>query len=54
MKKIYWYLFCSLIIFQSNGQNTIGLPDIVNHPKKSYGGGLQNLNKNFADRNQIS
>jgi len=24
------------------GQNTIGLPDVVNYPKKTYGGGLQN------------
>ena len=53
MKKIYWCLFCSLILFQSNGQNTIGLPDIVNHPKKSYGGGLQNWDISQDDAGNI-
>ena len=42
MKKVYFLLICSQILFQSFGQSTIGMPDIVNHPKKSYGGGLQN------------
>lgn len=42
MKKILLrciLLFCAL---PALGQNTIGLPDVVNYPKKNYGGGLQN------------
>ena len=42
MKKIWYYLFVCSFFFEAIGQNTIGLPDIVNHPKKIYGGGLQN------------
>lgn len=42
MKKIWYYLFLCSFFFEAIGQNTIGLPDIVNHPKKIYGGGLQN------------
>ena len=39
MKRIILFI---LIPFSLMGQNTIGLPDIVNHTKKTYGAGLQN------------
>ena len=32
----------TLLVFSALGQNTIGLPDVVNYSKKTYGGGLQN------------
>ena len=38
-------LLCLVGLFGAllaSAQNTIGLPDVVNYPKKSYGGGLQN------------
>ena len=30
-----------MIALQATGQNTIGLPDVINYPKKAYGAGLQ-------------
>ena len=39
MKRIILFL---LMPFSLLGQNTIGLPDIVNHTKQTYGAGLQN------------
>ena len=39
MKRIIVFL---LLPFSLMGQNTIGLPEIVNHTKQSYGAGLQN------------
>ncbi len=39
MKKMLFLLFFPFYLF---GQNTIGLPDVVNYSKQSYGGGLQN------------
>lgn len=34
-------IFC-LLPFYTIGQNTIGLPDVINYTKQVYGGGLQN------------
>ena len=39
MKRIILFI---LLPFSLMGQNTIGLPDIVNHTKQTYGAGLQN------------
>ena len=39
MKKLLFLLFLPVYLF---GQNTIGLPDVVNYTKQTYGGGLQN------------
>jgi len=38
-KLLYLFLF---LPFAAAGQNTIGLPDVINYPKQSYGAGLQN------------
>lgn len=42
MKGILLRLLVVFTFFPAYGQNTIGLPDVINYPKKSYGGGLQN------------
>ncbi len=42
MKAIFCWFISFITILDSIGQNTIGLPDVINYPKKSYGGGLQN------------
>lgn len=39
MKKILVLIFFPIWLF---GQNTIGLPDVINYSKHLYGGGLQN------------
>ena len=39
MKKLLLLLFFP---FYGFGQNTIGLPDVINYTKQAYGGGLQN------------
>jgi ligand-binding sensor domain-containing protein/DNA-binding CsgD family transcriptional regulator len=39
MKKILALVFFPVWLF---GQNTIGLPDVMNYSKQAYGGGLQN------------
>lgn len=38
-KAVLLFLFYPLLV---SGQNTIGLPDVINYPKQSYGAGLQN------------
>ncbi len=38
MKFILLFFFLPICVV---GQNTIGLPDVINHTKQSYGGGLQ-------------
>ena len=42
MKKTSIAVLFLFALMQVSGQNTVGLPDVVNHPKKVYGGGLQN------------
>lgn len=42
MKPIALLALLILQLPAAFGQNTIGLPDVVNYSKKSYGGGLQN------------
>jgi ligand-binding sensor domain-containing protein/DNA-binding CsgD family transcriptional regulator len=42
MKKSCIAVFLLITLLKVSGQNTVGLPDVVNHPKKVYGGGLQN------------
>lgn len=42
MKKTLLRYFLLVWAIPALGQNTIGLPDVVNYPKKTYGGGLQN------------
>lgn len=42
MKKTLLRCFLIAWAIPALGQNTIGLPDVVNYPKKNYGGGLQN------------
>ena len=42
MKKTLLRCFLIVWAIPALGQNTIGLPDVVNYPKKNYGGGLQN------------
>jgi DNA-binding CsgD family transcriptional regulator len=37
-----WFLFIFLLPLFSRGQNTIGLPDVINYPKQAYTAGLQN------------
>ena len=39
MKKLLLLIFLPLTVF---GQNTIGLPDVINFSKQTYSGGLQN------------
>ncbi|MFM7672419.1 MAG: triple tyrosine motif-containing protein [Bacteroidota bacterium] len=42
MKRRHHWVFLLLLAKLVAGQNTIGLPDVINYPKKTYGGGLQN------------
>lgn len=42
MKKYFLLLAIALPIFKSFGQNTIGIPDIINYSKSNYGAGTQN------------
>ncbi len=49
IKKLLLLLLCPISLF---GQNTIGLPDVINYPKLSYGAGLQNWDIR-QDRNGI-
>ena len=42
MKRMLLPGLLTLLVFSALGQNTIGLPDVVNYSKKTYGGGLQN------------
>jgi ligand-binding sensor domain-containing protein/DNA-binding CsgD family transcriptional regulator len=39
MRKFLFFLFFPFFVY---GQNTIGLPDVINYSKQSYKGGLQN------------
>lgn len=39
LKKLFFFFLVPLF---SVGQNTIGLPDVINYSKQAYGGGLQN------------
>ena len=39
MRKLLVFFFIPINCF---AQNTIGLPDVINYPKKTYAAGLQN------------
>jgi len=39
MKKLFYLLLVFPLL--SSAQNTIGLPDVINYAKKTYGAGLQ-------------
>ena len=39
MRKLLFIVLLPIAVF---GQNTIGLPDVINYSKQSYSGGLQN------------
>ena len=39
MRRLLWVIFFPCILY---GQNTIGLPDIINYSKQTYSAGLQN------------
>ena len=42
MKGVWLGFALTTMVLSAICQNTIGLPDVTNYPKKSYGGGLQN------------
>jgi ligand-binding sensor domain-containing protein/DNA-binding CsgD family transcriptional regulator len=42
MKPVLTTVALFVLLMGARAQNTIGLPDIVNYPKKTYAGGLQN------------
>jgi len=42
MRKTTFLLILLFKLLQSDGQNTIGIPDIINYTKDIYGGGTQN------------
>ena len=49
MKTLLFFLLAS---FSAFGQNTIGLPDVINYPKQAYAAGLQNWDIK-QDKNDI-